>query len=118
MQAQIAITALAAVLAIIGGYWALAKLVVAQFNAGLDTRFASLEEARKEGRKLFEERFRRMEMKQDDTEKDVRRILTELPREYVRREDWVRSQTIIEAKLDALALRIENSLLRQGGRGD
>lgn len=105
------------VISIIGGYWALGALVVRQFNAALDKRFEQLELARQEGRKVWEDRFRRLEIKQDRTDEDVRKILVELPREYVRREDYVRSQTVIEAKLDALALRIENTMLR-GGRGD
>lgn len=36
----------------------------------------------------------------------------ELPLHYVRREDYVRNQTVIEAKLDGLALRIENVQLK------
>jgi len=46
----------------------------------------------------------------EDNEKDLLRLRAELPVEYVRREDWVRNQTIIEAKLDALAAH-----LAQGG---
>ena len=40
----------------------------------------------------------------------------DLPLAYVRREDFVRNQSVIEAKLDGLALRIENLTLR--GRND
>jgi hypothetical protein len=35
-----------------------------------------------------------------------------MPLHYVRREDYVRNQTVIEAKLDALALRLENVRLK------
>ena len=35
-----------------------------------------------------------------------------MPLQYVRREDFMRSQTVIEAKLDGLALKIENIQLR------
>lgn len=111
---QLLAAVVAVVISIIGGYWALGTLVVRQFNEGLDTRFEALEQARREGRKAFEERFRRLEAKSEELERDVRKILVELPREYVRREDYVRSQTVIEAKLDALALRIENTILRRG----
>lgn len=115
MWTQIGVTAVAVLLAMIAGYWALAKMVVAQFNAALDVRFAALETSRQEGRRAIEERFKRMEAKQDETERDVRRILVELPREYVRREDYVRGQSVIEGKIDGLALRVENIMLK-GGR--
>jgi hypothetical protein len=36
----------------------------------------------------------------------------ELPREYVRREDYIRGQSVVESKIDALALKIENILLK------
>ncbi|MBN9528233.1 MAG: DUF2730 family protein [Alphaproteobacteria bacterium] len=39
-------------------------------------------------------------------------LRADLPLGYVRREDFIRNQTIIEAKLDALALKLENLQLR------
>lgn len=45
-------------------------------------------------------------------ERDFLKFQAELPLQYVRREDYVRNQTVIEAKLDAVALRIENMNLR------
>jgi hypothetical protein len=45
-------------------------------------------------------------------ERDFLRFQAELPLSYVRREDYVRNQTVIEAKLDAVALKIENLQLR------
>jgi hypothetical protein len=43
----------------------------------------------------------------------------ELPRQYVARDDYIRGQTIIEAKLDAVAAKLENVQIRQGmNRGD
>lgn len=47
----------------------------------------------------------------ENNEKDLLRLRAELPIEYVRREDWIRNQTVIEAKLDALAAKLD-----QGGR--
>ena len=38
----------------------------------------------------------------------------DLPHTYVAREDYIRGQTIIEAKLDSLASKIENIQIRQG----
>jgi hypothetical protein len=50
--------------------------------------------------------------KASDTERELLRLKASLPLEYVRREDWIRNQTVIEAKLDALAAKLEN----MGGR--
>jgi len=49
--------------------------------------------------------------KADDNERSILKLRAELPLEYVRREDWIRNQTVIEAKLDALAAKLD-----QGGR--
>ncbi|KVN33309.1 hypothetical protein WJ63_04800 [Burkholderia pyrrocinia] len=45
-------------------------------------------------------------------ERDFLKFQADLPLQYVRREDYVRNQTVIEAKLDAVALKIENLQLR------
>ena len=49
---------------------------------------------------------------------NVSRFQAELPVAYVRREDWARGQSVIEAKLDGLALRYENILLKGAPRHD
>ena len=51
--------------------------------------------------------------KADDNEKSILKLRAELPIEYVRRDDWIRNQTVIEAKLDALATKLD-----KGGRSD
>lgn len=45
-------------------------------------------------------------------ERELMTLKAELPDRYVRREDYVRIQSTIDAKLDGLALRIENLQLR------
>lgn len=45
--------------------------------------------------------------KANETEKDLLRLQASLPLDYVRREDWIRNQTVIEAKLDGLASRLD-----------
>lgn len=52
--------------------------------------------------------------KADETEKAFLKLLADLPLNYVRREDWIRNQTIIEAKLDALAAKIDAKEARHG----
>ena len=48
-------------------------------------------------------------------ERDFLKHLAELPVHYVRREDYVRGQTVIEAKLDAIASELK-SVQIQGGK--
>ncbi|MCA0240209.1 MAG: hypothetical protein LCI02_05060 [Proteobacteria bacterium] len=50
-------------------------------------------------------------------ERELMKLQADLPLHYVRREDYIRGQSVIEAKLDSLALRIENMQLR-GGKHD
>lgn len=45
-------------------------------------------------------------------ERELMDLKADLPLHYVRREDYIRGQSVIEAKLDGLALRIENVQLR------
>lgn len=45
-------------------------------------------------------------------ERELMKLQADLPVHYVRREDYIRGQSVIEAKLDGLALRIENVQLR------
>jgi hypothetical protein len=80
---------------------ALCKLLLAQFEKRLDGKFAALEAKAGEA----EQEWRRIE-------RDLTSLKTELPVNYVRRDDYIRNQTIIEAKLDGLAVRIENALLK------
>jgi hypothetical protein len=87
---------------IVGGYYALAALVVKQFKAELDARFRAQELARKEGRRVYEERLGSLERDHRDLYQKFLEHLAELPREYVRREDHIRFETVITAKLDAL----------------
>lgn len=70
----------------------LVKLLLSQLEKRLGDQFAAQE---KEIAKLAE------------LERDFLRFKGELPLQYVRREDYVRNQTVIEAKLDALAAKLE-----------
>ena len=46
-------------------------------------------------------------------EREFLNFKADLPINYVRREDYVRGQSILESKLDNLALRIQNIQLRE-----
>lgn len=103
---------------------ALVKLLLTQFEKRLADRFAAQDDARKSASRHWEESFAKLLDRQDKEAETVKqlerafmRFQADLPLEYVRREDFVRSQSVIEAKLDGLALKFENVLLK-GARHD
>ena len=73
------------------------KMLLVQMERRLDQRFAVVDRD--------SERLREVEI-------GLERLRGEMPLHYVRREDWVRNQSIIEAKLDGLALKLENVQLK------
>jgi hypothetical protein len=98
------------------------KLFLVQFEKGLDQRFEALEEARREATKHWDAKFNALEAAARDeagqwqrVERDLLLLKAEMPLHYVRREDYIRGQSVIEAKLDALFQKIENMQLRGGG---
>jgi hypothetical protein len=95
-------------MAFFGAFWAFAGVLLAQFEKRITGGFNALNQTLsihiKEERTTFDQ-IRTLE----------REFLTmrgDLPLQYVRREDYVRNQSIIESKLDGLALRLENIHLR------
>ncbi|TXI17649.1 MAG: hypothetical protein E6Q67_12775 [Roseateles sp.] len=93
---------------LIGAFFALIKLLLVQHQRHQDQRFDAIEAAaeKESGQWLRMER-------------ELLTLKAELPVAYVRREDYIRGQSVIEAKLDGLATRIENAQLRgvlSGGR--
>lgn len=100
------------------------KLLLGQIDKRLDLRFDVLEKARSDGAKHWDERFSSILAQQkEDTaavrnlERDLMGLRAELPDRYVRREDYIRGQTVIEAKIDTVALRLENIQLKGANRG-
>lgn len=91
---------------IIAGFWAVLSVAGRQHEKRLDERFASQEELRKEGRKLYEERLSQVESDLREADRRFLKFLADLPREYMRREDHIRFETVITAKLDALNAEI------------
>lgn len=106
---------------VVGG---LVKLLLHNFEKRLGERFAAQEAARKAASRHWEDNFAKVLERQDkdaqallELERSFMRFQAELPLEYVRREDWVRGQAVLEAKLDGVALKIENIMLK-GARND
>ena len=110
------------VLLLVGFFGACAaggKLLLDQQQRHLDERFASQEEARRTNHSQLSSRLDGIENAHRDEsnqwqriEREMLKFQAELPVHYVRREDYIRGQSVIEAKLDGLGMKLENAQLR------
>ncbi len=122
MTLEVALGVFGAIALVVAGTWAVMKAfgllmakIVAQFEKRLDERFAAMELARAEGRKIWEARLMRLDTKQERIDGELRELLISMPDKYVRREDYVRRESIIEGKIDRLGLQIQNWILQYAG---
>jgi len=92
---------IAAIVALIG--WFILQLKD-QFTESLENKFTAIQNNMTLIHKDSKEWAR--------VERELMELKADLPMRFVMREDYVRNQTIIEAKLDAIALRQENRELR------
>lgn len=91
------------------------KILLAEFEKRQGERFEAQEASRKAAQEHWDLRFSTLEKGAADwmrLEREFLKFRAELPMTYVIRDDYVRNQTVIEAKLDALALRLENAQLK------
>jgi hypothetical protein len=89
---------------LLGCFVGVLKVLFSAVERRLDQRFAVMD-GRFEELAKDSDRLRQVEL-------GLERLRGEMPLHYVRREDFVRNQTVIEAKLDALALKLENVQLK------
>lgn len=96
----------------------LVKLLLNQFEKRLAEKFAAQDSARRAASQHWEQNFAKVLERQDkdadavqQLERTFLRFQAELPLQYVRREDFVRNQTIIEAKIDAVFSKLEVILI-------
>ncbi|UOA07635.1 hypothetical protein [Methylobacter sp. S3L5C] len=95
------------------------KLLVGQFEARLDEKFSTQEEARSSAQRHWDVKFAALELAAANearewqrVERDIMQMKADLPIHYVRRDDYIRNQSVIEAKIDGLAVRLENAFLK------
>ncbi len=78
-------------------------------------RFTAEEKSRREFQEQIDRRLSALESAAKEwirVERDFLEWKAALPMTYVMRDDYVRNQTVIEAKLDSVAVRIENLQLK------
>ena len=102
-----------------GASAAAGKLLLSQTQRHLDTRFTAQETARAANHDQVSRRLDSMEEAARSEmgnwqriERDLLKLQADMPLHYVRRKDYIRGQSVIESKLDGLALKIENVQLR------
>lgn len=78
--------------ALVSALFGIGKWLLAGFQKRIDERFSLIAADSAAWRQV---------------ERDLLTLRAELPERYVRREDYIRNQSIIEAKLDALAAKLE-----------
>lgn len=110
----------AVLVVLLGAAWALMKILIKQFTDSLDARQKTQDEMRQLREKTLDERFdalQKMIRQEGDgwriVERDLLNLKADLPLNYMRREDAIRQEVVIHAKLDALAAKID--ALRSGG---
>lgn len=104
------------VITIIGAFWTIGKLMLTQAKAQIDQQF-----------KQFDQRFDQISehMRTHDEsdrrlERQIMELKAELPRDYVRREDYTQAIATIMTKIDHLGMRVEShftELMRGQSRG-
>lgn len=102
------------ILAVFSSFWALSKLLMSQTLKQLDDRFKSQDSARTKAQEHWELRFTQIETLARSNEKDLLVMRGDLPNLYLRREDYIRGQSTIEAKLDAIATELKMVQIKGG----
>ena len=95
------------------------RLIAAQFETRITERFEGMRKDREAEEARTNERFDALQRAREleaqgitNLEREFLKFQADLPLHYVRREDYVRGQSIVEAKLDGLATKIDNAQLR------
>ena len=110
-------------IALLSGVWALIKIIAVQYGTGikrdLQEQFKTQEVTSKAHYLQLNTRLDVLDSaaKADAgqwlrVERELLNMKAELPVHYVRREDYIRGQSVIEAKLDGLGTKLENAQLR------
>jgi hypothetical protein len=102
----------------LGGIWAVGKVLIWQFNRSLKLQFDAIGKALTDQNEEFLEINRRLDKQEENDlhlEREMMALRAELPRDYVRREDFTRVIASFEVKVDNLRLTIERLLFRNDG---
>jgi hypothetical protein len=83
------------------------KVLLSQFEQRLDERFVAMTSAQQREQQHLDERFSRLEVEHRGRERELLDLKAMLPQHYVRREDQIREASLLSAKIDSLASKVE-----------
>ena len=89
----------------LAAFFGLGKLLARQVLDNIDTKLSSFKDIKAE--------LKDLSIIANNTERDLLRIKGDIAQQYVRRDDFVRLESTISAKLDSLAEKIDH--LRERG---
>lgn len=104
--------------AFFGCVGAFGKVLLAQFERRLDERFNAQNAQRQLAEKHLDERLSRIEHEQRESDRELADLKAALPTGYVRREDYIRGEAGVIARIDSLAQRLELVFERLPRRSD
>ncbi|MBK0062400.1 MULTISPECIES: hypothetical protein [unclassified Acinetobacter] len=106
---------------IIGAVFTMVKLLGSQINANLQQSFVSTNEKIEQLSKQTNEKIDLVSKQNEKSQTELRdlerkffQFEIDLPKNYVLRNDYIRGQTVIDAKLDAIASKLETVQIQQG----
>lgn len=97
-------------LSFLGFVFTAGRILLSQIDRRLNERFIAMERTREQAGRHWDEKFSvvlESNRNIDALERDFLRWQAELPLQYVRREDYIRGQSVLEAKMDALYNKLE-----------
>jgi hypothetical protein len=93
--------------------WLFGTILVRQFKSQLDQRFSTIQDDISQRAQEETDVARQIR----NFEREFLLFQRDMPVQYVRREDYIRGQSVIEAKLDAIYSKFESVMMR-GTRHD
>lgn len=109
---------------IAGAMWALMRNLLAAQLEHIDSRLKTQDTTRESNHAALAFRLANLEQINRDEaaqwqrlEREILLLQAEMAMHYVRREDYIRGQSVLEAKMDGLATKIENAQLRMVMKG-
>ena len=95
---------------LLAGLGGMGKLLLAQIEKRLDTRFAGMEQSREAAAAQWRTSFATLDQMARGNEQRITQLLIDLPLQYQRREDAIRQEVAIIHRLDALSTKVDAAL--------
>lgn len=95
---------------LLAGLGGMGKLLLAQIEKRLDTRFAGMEQSREAAAAQWRTSFATLDQMARGNEQRITQLLIDLPLQYQRREDAIRQEVAIIHRLDAVGIKVDAAL--------